>query len=196
MMSEMHYLPTIAGIYFAIEEDEEVAYIGQSLNIRQRWRTHHVQGDLCDLTSLESARRVRLAWLAVEDAQERDRLERSFIRKFRPRLNQAHNGDPQLIKVPAQRRVYTSTSCETNEDEMLSPSQFAEKIDRPYSTVMAWLKAKRIVGAKKHKVGKMEIWLIPRDASVKLPTMGRPSARKDVAATRKQKVAKKGRGTK
>jgi hypothetical protein len=82
------------------------------------------------------------------------------------------------------------------EPEMLSPSQFAEKIDRPYSTVMAWLKAKRIVGAKKHKVGKMEIWLIPRDASVKLPTMGRPSARKDVAATRKQKVAKKGRGTK
>jgi hypothetical protein len=61
MMSELHYLPAIAGIYFAIEEDEEVAYIGQSLNIRQRWRTHHVQGDLCDLTSLESTRRVRAA---------------------------------------------------------------------------------------------------------------------------------------
>jgi hypothetical protein len=82
------------------------------------------------------------------------------------------------------------------EPEMLSPSQFAEKIGRPYSTVMAWLKAKRIVGAKKHKVGKMEIWLIPRDASIKLPTMGRPSARKDVATARKQKAAKRARGTK
>ena len=65
---------------------------------------------------------------------------------------------------------------------MLSPSQFAEKINKPYSTVMAWLKAKRIVGAKKHKVGKMEIWLIPQDAPVKLPTMGRPS-QKGVSAT-------------
>lgn len=84
---------------------------------------------------------------------------------------------------------------------MLSPSQFAEKIDKPYSTVMAWLKANRIIGAKKHKVGKMEIWLIPRDASIKLPTMGRPSARKDVVRPQRKrqqrkKAAKKGRGAK
>src|SRR5262245_46510521 len=30
MMSELRYLPTYAGIYFAIEEGGEVAYIGQS----------------------------------------------------------------------------------------------------------------------------------------------------------------------
>ena len=42
MMTELKFLPTRSGVYFAIEESGQVAYIGQSINIRQRWQSHHV----------------------------------------------------------------------------------------------------------------------------------------------------------
>lgn len=34
MMSELRFLPACSGVYFAIEESGQVAYIGQSINIR------------------------------------------------------------------------------------------------------------------------------------------------------------------
>lgn len=68
---------------------------------------------------------------------------------------------------------------------MLSPSQFAEKIGRPYQTVMTWLRQNRIEGVEKTEVGKMVIYLIPDDAHYTPPTMGRP---KKTA----KKTAKKG----
>jgi putative transcriptional regulator len=89
MMSELRYLPVCSGVYFAIEESGQVAYIGQSVNIRRRWRAHHVQDDLCDLGDLNSARRVRVAWLQVEKTQL-DRIEVELIRRFKPRLNANH----------------------------------------------------------------------------------------------------------
>ena len=57
---------------------------------------------------------------------------------------------------------------------MLSPSQYAERISKPYSTVMAWLIQGRIIGAEKKTVGKISLWLIPANAAVTLPKMGRP----------------------
>lgn len=90
MMSEMDYLPNTSGVYFAIDELGQVAYIGRSANIRQRWRAHHVQGDLCDLSDLNSARCVRIAWLAITDVQSIESLERTLIQRFRPRLNKTH----------------------------------------------------------------------------------------------------------
>ena len=148
-LSELRYLPTCAGIYFAIEEGEKVAYIGQSLNIRQRWRAHTVAADLCEASDLAAARRIRLAWLAVEDVRELDRLERSFIREFRPRLNQVHNGEPTPIKVSAQRRAYTPPRKNGDEPEMLTPRQFAAKHGVAYTTVMKWLYAELLKGAVK-----------------------------------------------
>jgi len=58
--------------------------------------------------------------------------------------------------------------------KMLSPSQFAEKIGRPYQTVMTWLRKDLIEGAEKTSIGKMEVYLIPEDASYTEPSMGRP----------------------
>lgn len=64
---------------------------------------------------------------------------------------------------------------------MLSPSQYAEKIGKPYQTIMAWLRQGRIAGAEKTEVGKMLVYLIPENAAYTPPPMGRP-----------KKAAKKG----
>lgn len=99
-MSEIPYLPKRAGIYFVIEEGGVVVYIGQSLNIRLRWAGHHVADELCAPMDLEGARRIRIAWLIVEDNSQLSDLERAFIWRLRPRLNQKYNGDPKPPKTP------------------------------------------------------------------------------------------------
>jgi hypothetical protein len=96
----MNYLPTCTGIYFALEESGQVGYIGQNINIRQRWRAHDVQGDLCDLGDLQSARSVRIAWLEVTNTADLARLERATIRRFTPRLNKVQFAEQVRLKKP------------------------------------------------------------------------------------------------
>lgn len=78
---------------------------------------------------------------------------------------------------------------------MLTPSQYAEKIGKPYPTVMAWLQRGLVRGAEKTDIGKMSVYLIPEDAPYVEPTIGRPkkaaSSTTDIAA--KAKPTKKGR---
>jgi hypothetical protein len=104
-LSESRYLPTCAGIYFAIKEGGEVAYIGQSLNIRHRWRSHPVAAVLREPSDLEAARRIRVAWLAVEDIGQINQLERALIRQFRPRLNDTYNSEPKQQRPRVEIRV-------------------------------------------------------------------------------------------
>jgi len=66
---------------------------------------------------------------------------------------------------------------------MLSPSQYAEKIGKPYQTIMGWLRQGRIPGVEATTVGKMKVYLIPENAQASAPPMGRP-----------KKAAKKGAG--
>ena len=88
----------------------------------------------------------------------------------------------------------------------LSPSQFAEKIGRPYQTVMTWLRKDLIEGAEKTEVGKMSIYMIPEDATYIEPIPGRPpkaaeddqqahaeAALTAKAATKKASAKKKGK---
>jgi hypothetical protein len=58
--------------------------------------------------------------------------------------------------------------------KMLSPSQYAEKVGKPYQTIMGWLRQGRIPGAEKTEVGKMTIYQIPENAVYLEPAMGRP----------------------
>lgn len=58
--------------------------------------------------------------------------------------------------------------------KMLTPSQYAEKVGKPYQTIMAWLRKDLIEGAEKTEIGKMFVYLIPEDAGYVEPPMGRP----------------------
>ena len=54
--------------------------------------------------------------------------------------------------------------------------EFAEKVNTAYPTVAKWLRDGKVPGAFRHKIGNMEIWMIPGDVLKDFvrPKMGRP----------------------
>jgi hypothetical protein len=58
---------------------------------------------------------------------------------------------------------------------MLSATEYAEKIGKPYPTVAAWLRKGYVPAAKKSTFGKIAVWEIPEDAAYNEPPPGRPA---------------------
>jgi len=194
MMSELRYLPTCAGIYFAIEEAGQVAYIGQSTNIYNRWRGHHVQGDLCDLTSLEAARRVRLAWLEVADEGERLTMERALIRRFRPHLNDTYNRPTLSPAIPnANRSGGMEQLSVTEAAELLTAKEVAELLQVGRSTINLWCRQGAFKGARQEETPFGAVWYIPRSALVgfQKPARGRPKKEKAETKATKKRASQK-----
>lgn len=74
-------LPSIAGIYFAVQ-GEDVLYIGQSYNIRQRWERHHKYGQLSELEG------ITIHYLE-SDGRPLLQQESEWLNLYRPPLNVA-----------------------------------------------------------------------------------------------------------
>lgn len=79
-LSKKAKLPSVAGIYFAIDSLGVVQYIGRSANIKQRWRCHHNQREL------ETMGSVRIAYITCpEDLLAQ--VETALVSWFLPPLN-------------------------------------------------------------------------------------------------------------
>lgn len=74
-------LPTIACIYFAIDSQDVVQYIGRSVNLQQRWVQHHRQRHLETMSS------IRIAWLIIDTPELLPGIEAALINWFAPPLN-------------------------------------------------------------------------------------------------------------
>lgn len=79
-LAERAALPDTPAIYFVLAGDT-VLYVGQSVNVRQRWLAHH------RLQQLNEHGGCRIAWLMVDDTSLLDEMERACIAHFRPALN-------------------------------------------------------------------------------------------------------------
>jgi len=79
-IEDRHALPDTAAIYVVLAGDT-VLYVGQSVNVRQRWLAHH------RLKQLNERGACRIAWLTVDDTSLLDELERACIAHFAPVLN-------------------------------------------------------------------------------------------------------------
>jgi hypothetical protein len=73
-------LPLDPCIYFAIDSQGTIQYIGRSVNPRQRWQYHHRHDDLVQMTG------VRIAYLNL-DADLLPVVEKALIEWFNPPLN-------------------------------------------------------------------------------------------------------------
>jgi len=91
-MAELPSLPQCGGIYFIVNETQEVLYIGQSVNICGRWRSHHIHHAVCAPDNVEESSRFRAYWLVMAEESERLKLEIALIRHFSPTLNSRYNG--------------------------------------------------------------------------------------------------------
>jgi len=101
-LDERSALPDTAAIYFVIEGDT-VLYVGQSINLHQRWLAHH------RLTQLNEYGGCRIAWMQVDDADLLDELERACIEHFSPVLNGTVQYDVErwalTIRLPRELEV-------------------------------------------------------------------------------------------
>lgn len=72
--------PSCSAIYFAISNNQ-VLYIGRTLNLVRRWANHHRQAEL------ENVDEVRIAWMEVSEPELLPAIEKALIQFFKPCLN-------------------------------------------------------------------------------------------------------------
>lgn len=85
LLNRVQELPQkIVGIYFLIDEDDSILYVGQSKNIRQRLMGKHHRA------SALKNKNVRVAWLELSDKQLLSAVENALIAWFNPTLNEAN----------------------------------------------------------------------------------------------------------
>ena len=79
-LTKRETLPTCSGIYFALSEKGTVLYIGQTHNLRRRWKQHH---HMSRLTSLGCQ---SIAWHSCS-SEDMGQLEWRLIQQLQPVLN-------------------------------------------------------------------------------------------------------------
>jgi hypothetical protein len=89
LISERDELPEQSGIYFVTDESETIHYIGMSINLRNRWYSHHRQEDF-DL--IENG---KIAYISSMPKHYLKEIEATLIKTFIPRLNL--KGKPKIF---------------------------------------------------------------------------------------------------
>jgi DNA-binding Xre family transcriptional regulator len=74
-------LPVTSGIYFVIDTQNEVRYIGKAINLRERWRNHKILKN--------GLLQWRIAWFDLSKEQL-DIFESKLICKYCPDLNKLY----------------------------------------------------------------------------------------------------------
>lgn len=76
-------LPESGGIYFAIDSNNVVQYIGSSVNLNQKWLSTKENEEL------EQIKNLKIAWIKISDRTLLPMIERALIHYFQPILNEA-----------------------------------------------------------------------------------------------------------
>ena len=126
----------VPAVYFLIEADRQVIYVGQAVNLRSRWVAHHC------LEGYPSIAGLRIAWIEIEDATMRTRAERSLIGRYRLRLNCIYN--PQLLLPPAP-----SEREGVMEEVGLTTEEVAQRLGLSTGRVRAMIQAGRLPAAQR-----------------------------------------------
>lgn len=80
-LEEKAAFPKKSAIYFAIDSQGTVQYIGRSANVRQRWGNHHKYDVLSEIGN------VKIAYLFVDAVELLPKIEAALIEWFNPPLN-------------------------------------------------------------------------------------------------------------
>ncbi len=82
-LADRHLLPDVSAVYFALDAQSQVLYIGKSVHLSDRWRgTSHHRYD-----QIAIDQNARLAWLTVRSNESLEAIEATCIAHFRPPLN-------------------------------------------------------------------------------------------------------------
>jgi len=82
--SESKKIPSVAAVYFVYTEPDIILYVGQAINLQQRWKSHRF------LKMVLYDYKIELAWIPCQ-LSVLSILERYYIQKLRPPFNKAHS---------------------------------------------------------------------------------------------------------
>lgn len=92
-LNERNQLPNCAAIYFVIDANDRVLYVGKAKNLLARWRNHH---RIYKLKEIDKDYPIRIAWQAW-NTEDLDEAEKSSIKRFQPLLNNTEVETPRVI---------------------------------------------------------------------------------------------------
>lgn len=126
-LGERSRLPNCPAIYFVLN-GTRVLYIGQTINLAQRWLTHHRWQQFS-----KQGESTRVAWLNLEDTELNllPGIEAALIEYFRPELNGTALDTTRL-------RVTVTLSEEVHK----TLSEWADEEERTLANLMAYIAAK------------------------------------------------------
>lgn len=128
---ERSQFPKSPAIYFVVE-DERVLYIGQTVNLAQRWAVHHRWSEFKKLKLS-----ARVAWLECSEVNLLCEIEAALINHFAPPMNGKVSGDISLrIFMPESLRNDFKSVCAKqgrNMSEVVTEfvSDYVAKFDSP-----------------------------------------------------------------
>lgn len=97
-LSKRREFPACSAVYLVVGEDKKVLYIGRTVNLSQRWKTHH------RYSVFRAINGIRLAWLEVTDLYLLPPIEEALIKYFKPPNNTTRS----------EQEVYTRFKCNLN----------------------------------------------------------------------------------
>lgn len=100
-LAEKSQLPGMPGIYFVIDGEGKIRYIGLSVNIKVRWVVHH------KLKTFRDIQEAKIAYFLVKNTLSLTQIEIALIKHFEPDLNERPGGNPGGGKKP----VMTNPLC-------------------------------------------------------------------------------------
>lgn len=124
---ERHNLPSTSGIYLIADANANVWYVGQAINLNNRWlgKGHH---RYAQLSRSNGKRQYYIYWNACP-AAELSQMERHYINLFHPPMNgtrvkQYSPGKPQLKIEISHAGTTTHIFCRGNPDSYEGISEY------------------------------------------------------------------------
>ncbi len=104
-LAERKQLPDCAAIYFVLDGNDRILYVGKAKNLAARWKNHH---RIHKLEEIDKNFSVRLAWQAW-NKEDLDEAEKSSIKRFQPLLNNTEVETPAVIPSEVVLRDFLKT---------------------------------------------------------------------------------------
>lgn len=98
-LCERKHLPSCTAIYFAIDSQNRILYVGKAKNLAARWKNHH---RLHALENIDREHPVRLAWQAWNE-ESLNEAEKILILSHQPLLNNTKVEIP--VVIPSEHTV-------------------------------------------------------------------------------------------
>jgi len=99
LFAKLNTLPKGVGVYFFKDKLGRILYIGKTLDLRNRVRTHFVKNSSINLKGDFLAKISDIDWIGTSDENEAMILENDLIKKYHPRYNIQWRDDKSFFWV-------------------------------------------------------------------------------------------------